>query len=56
MMTGKPLGKIAMTATERQRKWRAKFAWQAGRNGPPVNKRLRLADLRAGYPEPPALH
>jgi hypothetical protein len=34
-MAGKPLGKVAMTATERQRKWRAR-----------VRRQQRLAGLR----------
>src|SRR6516165_3963114 len=36
---------IAGTTTQ-PRWWGQWFVWQAGRNGPPVNRRLRLADLR----------
>ena len=58
-MTGKPLGKIAMTATERQRKWRAKVRRRELLAGHRDHPSLRTPPLREDdrdfWPTPPCL-
>src|SRR6516165_12040451 len=58
-MTGKPLGKIAMTATERQRKWRAKIRRRELLAGHRDHPSLRTSPLREDdrdfWPTPPCL-
>jgi hypothetical protein len=58
-MTGKPLGKSAMTATERQRKWRAKIRRRELLAGHRDHPSLRTPPLREDdrdfWPTPPYL-
>jgi hypothetical protein len=58
LMAGKPIGKVAMTKTERQRKWRAKVRRKKiwGRNRDPSARRPtpRRSDLDF-WPTPPCL-